>query len=1266
MKDIEKDNKIKVFVDEPVGNISDDVFGHKHYVNVLKRIIGNCQNEQLNIGLFGKWGVGKTTIINMLESEISKENRYKIVKFDCWKYANEPVSLKRKFLIEVAKQIGESTNELKELLYIKGSRQINNKSILEGNNDLTKSIKEMFKSLFYSSMIIMILNFIAYSVLYKFFYVREEMSISLVFNSVMISIFFHIVKILKDYTSNVTITKANENLESLEQFESTFEKIITKTVKSNKKIIVFVDDLDRCQNRKVVEVLETIKTFMNVKNCIFIIACDNEILKKALNEEKIEDSDYLDKIFQIKMSIPPFRQEGIKKYSLELLSSTQMNIPNAELEKINDVLVYKNVMNPRKVKILLNNFIILFANFRTRLEEGNYFTSNFEIDLVFLAKITVLQTEFTTIYYDLIRYNRLLEYIERVRIGDTDFEEPQRDILSKYYDIDENDVLTFKVKDDYREAIDYLYYTSTCIVSREHIKTYIYLSQDKLNISYSDEYVENLENLIIYKDINGFIAELDKIKSVEEKLEIFDSLLMRINHYENLDIINVLESLSNPEIINMVPKELEYDYAGAILNRMQEYKNSIKQFNVKGIVNSIDITKQYENYSDILDEVVSHLTLDNLDYSFKVLNSICINHNLVFNIDSLDRFLDNLFEKNHSEVINLISRVNNQQALEKYFIGDIFETIMCFEGKYERSQKEIISRYLLKISDKMIDRDHILFVDRILKYINDTNSKMSSACIQALDKILYLDKDIKSYAIDIIEALSLEIIQWDDINKCNKIFELMIEIGTKYSISDENKTKLVTRLCEYYIQDNEVFAKAYTNSITDVVIKFKNIDKVVENIVHVIKSINTTTINKSSNKFLVCYINGVKSQISSAQRNNIIQNILTMINTQSNQVNKSMIEYFYSLLRQCSSIIEPEKTKLLSNILINITNSGQRSSLPVSEEIIKLTYEMYNELMYMFNDNDIKNQYFSSILKRMEDNVIYDFAVKHFNQNYTLLVDNNIRIKILSIIMSRDCTEINNNLQKVIEILKYYGSDIINELIGTIFAFIDKKFKMSEKINNLCLIIEELQYNDKNIELKILSSMYSTFESEIQNNVFSKILFNERTVRDNTITLFIDGEIDNEYLYTLKAVSEKIDNDEERMLYYSLIEDKIKNNSSETEISRFLELFVGLKDEDKYLTVNKTNSIINNTFIHLLQGGLAQKKAGLNILNSYYSESKFPRGMSSNLVEILNNIINNNEEIREEAINVTNSSGLLSKRIKNISELKTSIEKYSEIIDGNN
>ncbi|ETJ25515.1 hypothetical protein Q604_UNBC17779G0001, partial [human gut metagenome] len=55
------------------------------------------------------------------------------------------------------------------------------------------------------------------------------------------------------------------------QLKETIHKILDYEIFDSKKIVIFIDDLDRCPEDKVLEVIESIKLILNSKNCIFFL-----------------------------------------------------------------------------------------------------------------------------------------------------------------------------------------------------------------------------------------------------------------------------------------------------------------------------------------------------------------------------------------------------------------------------------------------------------------------------------------------------------------------------------------------------------------------------------------------------------------------------------------------------------------------------------------------------------------------------------------------------------------------------------------------------------------------------------------------------------------------------------------------------------------------------------------------------------------------------------------------------------------------------------
>lgn len=81
-----KDLGIDYYRDNALTSKEEDQFQHKHYVSVLKDILLKSQTP-INVGLYGKWGVGKSSIVHMLKEEIKKDKELKdfeYVEVDAW------------------------------------------------------------------------------------------------------------------------------------------------------------------------------------------------------------------------------------------------------------------------------------------------------------------------------------------------------------------------------------------------------------------------------------------------------------------------------------------------------------------------------------------------------------------------------------------------------------------------------------------------------------------------------------------------------------------------------------------------------------------------------------------------------------------------------------------------------------------------------------------------------------------------------------------------------------------------------------------------------------------------------------------------------------------------------------------------------------------------------------------------------------------------------------------------------------------------------
>ena len=117
------------------------------------------------------------------------------------------------------------------------------------------------------------------------------------------------------------------------------------------KLIILIDDLDRCSVDNMLEILESVKMFLNVNNVIFIIAADMLKLEQAwelrYNSKlgAITGRQHLEKMFQLKLSISSKPKELFVDYIHSLLPLKK--------NEIWDIINHVD-LNPRAIKRILN------------------------------------------------------------------------------------------------------------------------------------------------------------------------------------------------------------------------------------------------------------------------------------------------------------------------------------------------------------------------------------------------------------------------------------------------------------------------------------------------------------------------------------------------------------------------------------------------------------------------------------------------------------------------------------------------------------------------------------------------------------------------------------------------------------------------------------------------------------------------------------------------------------------------------------------------
>lgn len=79
-----------LFSDEPINNDVEDLIGRKKFASSLKEHIYKLSfRESFVMALYGRWGEGKTSILNLIKKEMKAEKQLLIYEFDPWFFAEE-------------------------------------------------------------------------------------------------------------------------------------------------------------------------------------------------------------------------------------------------------------------------------------------------------------------------------------------------------------------------------------------------------------------------------------------------------------------------------------------------------------------------------------------------------------------------------------------------------------------------------------------------------------------------------------------------------------------------------------------------------------------------------------------------------------------------------------------------------------------------------------------------------------------------------------------------------------------------------------------------------------------------------------------------------------------------------------------------------------------------------------------------------------------------------------------------------------------------
>lgn len=529
-----------------------DLLNNEAIAKTIVSLITESKNQPVSIGIHGDWGAGKSSILEMLEYEVNTKlsnsgNKYSCIRFNGWKhqgFEDSKIALMSSIISELEKK--ETLGEKSEKILKKLWKNINWMTVAKtvGKTALGVATGTAPLTLLSSTMDILKST------------VTSEDGIDKAIESI------------GGYLREARITEDTSSNKEFSEFQKNFTELLDDA--SIEKLVILIDDLDRCLPSVAINTLEAVRLFMFTEKTAFVIAADESMIRyavkkhfpDAIDENKYNTGDafankYLEKLIQIPFRIPALgevesciyimllmvgsvlsdenesykklREEGLtrirKPWNVESLTVDDVKeiLGDDYEESSNEVLIATQIChllaqntdgNPRKIKRFVNMLLL-----RYEIAQNRGFGD--ELELAILAKMMLAEYYETEFYKELPnhldsegKWTEVSEILDEIKIAIKNNE--KIDSKGQWYDLS-------KI---WRWLI-----TEPEIVDRD-LRPYYYACKEKNDYFSGSSFRNDLSEMVdlLFRDkmiITNRVEEIKKLSNQESE-QIFGIVAQKI------------------------------------------------------------------------------------------------------------------------------------------------------------------------------------------------------------------------------------------------------------------------------------------------------------------------------------------------------------------------------------------------------------------------------------------------------------------------------------------------------------------------------------------------------------------------------------------------------------------------------------------------------------------------------------------------------------------------------------------------------------------
>jgi len=486
---------------------------------------------------------------------------------------------------------------------------------------------------------------------------------------------------LSSYSASLIDNSNNDFIKSIFRlFNNTQDDSLTNKYKNinflikaiNKRIVIFLDDMDRLQKDEIIMVIKLIRNTANFSNVFYIAAYDRNYIIRSFEElSKLNSIYYLEKIFQLEIDLPHIDSSVLREDFVKKLKTQISETYHPEINKLafaNTSKLYPFFDDYIKSIRDINRFVNLFS--------FQFNQIHLEVTFVDFFNITLIK----------LKYPELLQFIYKNQedIFDTSSNSGQLRLKLK---TDGNELLLSKILDNnksnlnsgdleiniFKSAIQSMFGRPLTTTNREKLFDPLLLSyyeeKEKYSIVFPNYFYRYFSNKIFSFDIseenweaslnlpfNDYLTELKKLIDHGARKEIYFRFSM-IKDFGNKDvfekIIKTIFTLSTYSPLNSKIGDAWYDYKTLLAQLAKINKNHDKYYSgdqnaYKSFLNTVlsSEKKPYKYCVGFIEAICTDLN-DYKRFSIPLEELILLNVNYlekyINGIEILDRTAWNLF-----------------------------------------------------------------------------------------------------------------------------------------------------------------------------------------------------------------------------------------------------------------------------------------------------------------------------------------------------------------------------------------------------------------------------------------------------------------------------------------------------------------------------------------------------------------------------------------------------------------------------------------------